>query len=259
MSEAAQIVQPLKPLTEEEAWIPSYFRDWETELTLEQALLEMLERSSCDTWSRNAAQIAREFGMNPATIRDYRAMRRGSNPRPQIFQALGRTPNELLKSALERKEKDKPKASESLQARNEGIPVYSLKAVGDMAKTQAQPEVIDRVPIDKGYLSERFGLVEPEGIYFARVDGNSMAPTLTDGDHVLIDPGYWDPSQFKAKQLYAVTIGEDVSIKRVSWAAPRILAITSDNPLEGGTWVVDTSEQPWPIIGRALPEAHAFR
>jgi phage repressor protein C with HTH and peptisase S24 domain len=63
-----------------------------------------------------------------------------------------------------------------------------------------------------------------------RVDGDSMEPTLMDGDLVLVDRGrnFVDP----AGGIYAITIDDESAVKRLQPIFPSSrMRIISDNPV----------------------------
>ncbi len=78
------------------------------------------------------------------------------------------------------------------------------------------------------------------------VIGDSMKPTIENGDSVLIDTA---DQHVRSGHLYAVNIGEELHIKRLFIKPDGSLVLKSDNP-EYPTWDVPKDEQPR-IIGRA--------
>ena len=69
--------------------------------------------------------------------------------------------------------------------------------------------------------------VRPAAASLIRVEGESMAPGLTDGDEVLVDTDRRRPNARGA--VYVLRLDGDLMIKRVA-AAPGGWRITSDNP-----------------------------
>jgi hypothetical protein len=104
---------------------------------------------------------------------------------------------------------------------------------------------------------------EPDGVYAFRLDflnrlglrakpvlfgviGDSMEPTLKNGDTVLIDEA---DKTIRAGQLYGVGIGEELHIKRVFVKPDGTVVLKSDNQ-DHPTWEIPKDERPR-IIGRA--------
>ena len=73
----------------------------------------------------------------------------------------------------------------------------------------------------------------PEQLSIIRVEGDSMAPTLSDGDEILVDRGdIWGRLR---DGIYVLRIDEALVVKRVALnPAARTLSIRSDNPAYPG-------------------------
>ncbi|WP_446653433.1 S24 family peptidase [Blastomonas sp.] len=72
------------------------------------------------------------------------------------------------------------------------------------------------------WLREQFGKVD--GLRLVKASGDSMEPTITDGQWVMIDVG-----RQVGDGIFAVRVGDDLFIKRLQFQTSRVLAI-SDNP-----------------------------
>lgn len=69
---------------------------------------------------------------------------------------------------------------------------------------------------------------KPERLALLRVDGDSMLPTLEDGDWVLIDR---TQRRFTRQGIYALAVGDDAWIKRMMMdLAEKKVRVISDNP-----------------------------
>lgn len=69
----------------------------------------------------------------------------------------------------------------------------------------------------------------PEALSIIQVDGDSMAPTLGDGDDILVDRG--DASARLRDGIYVLRIADALNVKRIALnPATRRLTIHSDNP-----------------------------
>lgn len=72
------------------------------------------------------------------------------------------------------------------------------------------------------WLREQFGKVD--GLRLVKASGDSMEPTITDGQWVMIDV-----SRQAGDGIFAVRVWDDLYIKRLQFQTSRVLAI-SDNP-----------------------------
>lgn len=74
----------------------------------------------------------------------------------------------------------------------------------------------------------RFGLSNPDKLALIRMEGDSMAPTLADGDEVLVDAS--DGAERLRDGIYVLRIDDALVVKRLRMAPGRRVSITSDNP-----------------------------
>lgn len=88
---------------------------------------------------------------------------------------------------------------------------------------------------------------KPEKLAILRVDGDSMAPTLSDGDWIMIDRSQ---DRLGREGIYALAINDVAWVKRVSLnLKEKLIRIISDNPLYP---VQELEEQEIAVIGRAV-------
>ena len=98
------------------------------------------------------------------------------------------------------------------------LPVYGKASAGNGYINLDQE--IYYFPIKKGDFSDRSFLVE--------INGNSMEPTLEDGDYALVDP---DNIDYVKNKIYVVTYNDESFIKRmVIDIKSKIIMLKSDNP-----------------------------
>ena len=70
---------------------------------------------------------------------------------------------------------------------------------------------------------------QPSKLSIVRVDGDSMSPTLSSGDEILVDPG--DPSEPLRSGIYVLRIEDAVVVKRlVPNLKAGLVSVKSDNP-----------------------------
>ena len=98
------------------------------------------------------------------------------------------------------------------------LPVYGKASAGNGYINLDQE--IYYFPIKKGDFSDRSFLVE--------INGNSMEPTIEDGDYALVDP---DNIDYLKNKIYVVTYNDESFIKRmVVDGKSKIVMLKSDNP-----------------------------
>lgn len=115
------------------------------------------------------------------------------------------------------------------------VPVYEVALAAGAGAQNYGEEIIAHLAFRKDWLR---GIgVSPASAVVARAWGDSMSPTLRDGDMVLIDRSQADPpsrmrdpKDTRPPAIYALVDDGHARIKRVELAAPGTLAIFSDNP-----------------------------
>lgn len=128
------------------------------------------------------------------------------------------------------------------------IPVYDVElSAGD---GMAAPEFVEtdrKLPFDSQWLNKNNLQVNECAVL--KVKGDSMEPTLEDGDSVLIDRSKTDIID---RKIYAIVLGDDLKIKRVVRKYDGSLEIISDNPVHGNEVIPVADVDHVIIIGRAV-------
>ena len=83
-------------------------------------------------------------------------------------------------------------------------------------------ETFDTISLDKSFFRTPINTNKIKGI---QVDGDSMEPTLRDGDYVLIDENI----NFGTNGIYAIQLGGQILIKRLQFKMDGTILIISDN------------------------------
>jgi phage repressor protein C with HTH and peptisase S24 domain len=83
------------------------------------------------------------------------------------------------------------------------------------------------IAFDPAWL-RRLGVTDSAALSMIRVDGDSMAPTLSDGDEILVDGG--DRSGGFRDGLYVLRVDDALVVKRVSRGSGDRFSVLSDNP-----------------------------
>lgn len=141
------------------------------------------------------------------------------------------------------------------------VPVLDVALAAGDGRHNYGEEVIAHLAFRKDWLR---GIgVSPSAAVIARAEGESMYPTIRDGDLVLIDRGraeppakVREPNDHRPAPIYALLDGDGSRVKRLELAAPGVLALASDNPSH------QTEYRPVPavsIIGRVMWWGHTNR
>jgi phage repressor protein C with HTH and peptisase S24 domain len=107
------------------------------------------------------------------------------------------------------------------------VPRLDVGASAGAGALDAQDRALGRVGFDKSWL-RRLGVAAGE-LSLIRVEGDSMAPTLADGDEILVDRA--DRAARLRDGVYVLRVDEALVVKRVALSpAGRDLSVLSDNP-----------------------------
>jgi len=180
------------------------------------ALARLIDEQGADF-----AGLSRLLGRNPAYIQQF--IKRGTPRRlaEEDRRLLARyfgVSEEVLGGRPE------PSAGQS------GLVRVARLEVGAAAGAGALPHderALGHIAFDPAWL--RRVAADPKRLSLIRVEGDSMAPTLADGDEILVDRG--DSADRLRDGIYVLRIEDALVVKRVApHPAGRALSIRSDNP-----------------------------
>ena len=172
------------------------------------------------------AQLSARIGRNPAYIQQF--IKRGSprrlaeQDRARIAAYLG-VSEALLGGAVQR-------VAVPSRARGADMVLVPKLAIGASAGAGASVDgepVEGEVAFDPKWLR---GLgADPRALSIIRVEGDSMAPTLNDGDDILVDGG--DAAGRLRDGIYVLRMDDVLMVKRIARAPGQgRISVISDNP-----------------------------
>ena len=104
-------------------------------------------------------------------------------------------------------------------------------------------ETVDTISLDKSFFRTPINTSKVKGI---QVDGDSMEPTLRDGDYVLID----ENTTFGVNGVYAIQLGGQILIKRLQFKMDGTVLIISDNTkYQNETFNPSENQLPFQVLG----------
>lgn len=172
------------------------------------------------------ARISQVIGRNPAYIQQY--IKRGSprrlaeDDRARIAAYLG-VPEAMLGGSVQR-------VASPARARGPGMILVPKLAIGASAGAGASVDgeaVEGEVAFDPKWLRDLGA--DPRALSIIRVEGDSMAPTLDDGDDILVDGG--DAAARLRDGIYVLRMDDVLMVKRVARAPGQgRISVISDNP-----------------------------
>jgi SOS-response transcriptional repressor LexA len=182
------------------------------------ALARLIDEQGADY-----AGLSRMLGRNPAYIQQY--IKRGTPRR------LAEEDRRLLaryfgvsEEALGAPERGGPGLGGQVLTRVPRLQVGASAGPGALAEDE---RARGHIAFDPSWL--RRIAADPKRLSLIRVEGDSMAPTLADGDEIMVDRG--DAGERLRDGIYVLRIEEALVVKRVApHPAGRTISIRSDNP-----------------------------
>jgi hypothetical protein len=172
------------------------------------------------------ARISQVIGRNPAYIQQY--IKRGSprrlaeDDRARIAAYLG-VSEAMLGGPVQR-------VASPARVRGPGMILVPKLAIGASAGAGASVDgeaVEGEVAFDPKWLRDLGA--DPRALSIIRVEGDSMAPTLDDGDDILVDGG--DAAARLRDGIYVLRMDDVLMVKRVARAPGQgRISVISDNP-----------------------------
>ncbi len=115
------------------------------------------------------------------------------------------------------------------------IPLHDALLAAGAGACNGTEEVIDHLAFRRDWL-QRIG-VSASAARLARVQGDSMQPSLWPGDMILIDTGTddpptrgRDPRDQRRSPIYALIDNGEARVKRIERPTPDLMMLLSDNP-----------------------------
>ena len=168
--------------------------------------------------------LSRLLGRNPAYIQQY--IKRGTPRR------LAEEDRRKLAEFFDVEEAllGAPVGSREMRGGEEGlVPVrrYDVSASAGPGATAQDDRALSRVAFPERWLRRLAG--DPESLSIIAVRGDSMEPTLSEGDEILVDRG--DAGERLRDGIYVLRADDALVVKRIAInPANRMLTIRSDNP-----------------------------
>ena len=201
-------------------------------------------------WSM--AELSRRAGLNESFVK---AIKRGDSRSPQIAnvdriaRAFGLTLGEFLEvgAAGSLSSSISPGVVAFGETEYASLPRYEARlSAGPGALLEQEPEPLAYHLIELQWLRSATRAV-PENLMIVQVDGDSMEPTLSDEDWVLVDT---TQRRVSRQGVYAIRFGDAVWVKRLQpIISLQKIRIHSDNPAYDAEDVEESAIEP---IGRVV-------
>lgn len=217
-----------------------------TEADVDRGNLSRFENNRSGLREENLIKVLDTLGV---TMAQAYSMAEHPDQEPPPLPALAEpTKNEELEEAHRARAPVVP----PLAARADVIDVPVMNAEGSMGYGRLVPEqeaIIDYMRLSLSFLRRRYSITNPANLRIVIGYGDSMAPTIKNGDPVLVDVGVTD---LKIDGVYVLSRGDELFIKRMQRLVGGGFEMISDNQLYKPQVIEDLEADGLIVRGRAL-------
>ena len=130
------------------------------------------------------------------------------------------------------------------------LDVRASAGLGEMIFEDDQ--IIDRIDIDKSWLKGKCSYSHPSKLSIITASGDSMEPTISHGDMLLVDQGV---NSIRSDSIYVAAINDNVYVKRFQITPRNTILMLSDNP-RYKEFEVNPEQDRLRIIGKIIYHWH---
>jgi len=127
-----------------------------------------------------------------------------------------------------------------------GIPRYDARVGAGNGAFNDRARLIDYIPFTKDFLAKRLGRTSTDGLVMIEARGDSMEPTIGDGDLVLIDQAETEIGD----GVMAYVLDDTAYVKRVRWMLDGIEIISDNRDVYEPIFVARNRMDAFKVIGR---------
>lgn len=198
----------------------------------------------------NQSELARLLGIKPQSVQQWE--KGDSAPKLERLKAIA----DILKVSLESLTGEKPMPVVREQFVETGddivkVPRFSAEAsMGVGSEVHPDDElVLDFMPLSVSWLRQNVSCSSFRNLQLITGKGDSMVPTIEDGDILLVDTGI---ERVVSDAIYALNVGGELFVKRVQRNLDGGLIIISDNKEYEKMFISKTDIDNVRIIGRVV-------
>ncbi len=126
------------------------------------------------------------------------------------------------------------------------IPRYDARVGAGNGAFNDRARLIDYIPFTKDFLAKRLGRTSTAGLVMIEARGDSMEPTIGDGDLVLIDQAETEIGD----GVMAYVLDDTAYVKRVRWLLDGIEIISDNRDVYEPIFVARNRMDAFKVIGR---------
>lgn len=194
----------------------------------------------------NKADFARLTGKSPSHV--YKICRGQSRPSMQYLQAIYEQLNVDITWLLTGDQADSVHNLARAESANDLVyaPVLDVQASAGFGASGFSEDLEDQFVLDRQWLSRHLR-ISGDRLAFIHVSGDSMLPTLEDGDMILVD---MSQQQLHNRGIYVLNNADGLITKRLQRQG-RDIQVISDND-NFPSWTLDPDDEQVQIVGKVV-------
>lgn len=128
------------------------------------------------------------------------------------------------------------------------IPRQDVKAAAGDAVLLPAKEIVDYALFETEFLRRELG-VDPKNLVLIQAKGDSMEPTIRDGDLLLVD---WSQAYEADNAIYVLNVDGRIMVKRLQFQLDGTIEVLSDNPKYTPQTVTPQTNDLFRLVGRVV-------
>lgn len=137
---------------------------------------------------------------------------------------------------------------ERLHLRFEVVPRYDVRVSAGVGHGEGTEEQIGEFAFEVGWMRKNLGR-SGRGFASVEVHGDSMQPTLLNGDEIIIDK---QVLRVDVNGIYVIALRGDLLVKRVQRKLDGSLVVKSDNPAYDPETITADKAEDFRVLGRMV-------
>lgn len=125
---------------------------------------------------------------------------------------------------------------------------YDLHASAGNGAVIHDESVVDHLAFKRNWITRTLGL-DPKSLALIDVAGDSMSPTINDGDLILLDTR---PEHVRAEGIYVINLAGALLVKRLRMRLSGVVDVVSDNERYGTETISGEQLASLQIVGRVV-------
>lgn len=128
------------------------------------------------------------------------------------------------------------------------VPHYGVQASAGNGSVVHDEDVVDHLVFKRDWVVRSMGL-DPQALALIDVRGDSMSPTINDGDLILLDTR---PSRQTTEGIYAINLADGLLVKRLRLRLSGAVEVISDNARYGTETINGEQLAQLHVVGRVV-------